>query len=498
LIDPSPQLSRTPPDDSSSLEVVEAVAVSHDLVERCGRGPPPPPIVRQHVSDAVGVDAVVADGMVGEDSRGVFQILLVDLEHLQLGKKKVGQGDGVVLEVQSPGQAESVAHHDAFDEDVELTLVCRIPKVEALMPVEAVELLIGDVAEFLEHRLDRSCLPRSTHQVEIFELALERGPSGRRTPQPHREPAGHTKNEVCLLNGIEDARHFMAQIGKGGDGSGTARGIGSRRIPIMGGSVDSCPFAHALVQLLTTPVPTVLVGCSIDHSDSLGGVCWMRVDRIVDLSLVLDPDTEVYPGDPRPRFRVATTISADGYNLLALEIGSQSGTHVDSPYHFLDSGPVLERCPLSLFVGPGVVVDLRGKLAREPIVWADLEPCAPAMGPGVILALHTGWSDEHYGTERYFDHPFLDADACSKLLALGVRTFLIDCINLDETVLEMEANRSFPCHNQIAAAQGIISENITNLGAIDFEDPIISVLPIRLGRDADGAPCRAVALRLAT
>jgi kynurenine formamidase len=222
----------------------------------------------------------------------------------------------------------------------------------------------------------------------------------------------------------------------------------------------------------------------------------MRVGKIVDLSLVLEPTTQVYPGDPQPQFRVATTIAGEGYNLLALEIGSQSGTHVDSPYHFLDSGPVLEDCPLSLFVGAGVVVDVRRRKPRDAITWADLEPHASVLGPGVILALRTGWSDEHYGTDRYFDHPFLDADACSELLALGVRTFLIDCINLDETVLDAGATPAFPCHDQIARAEGIISENVTNLGGIDFEDPLISLVPIRLGRAADGAPCRCVAMQL--
>jgi kynurenine formamidase len=222
----------------------------------------------------------------------------------------------------------------------------------------------------------------------------------------------------------------------------------------------------------------------------------MRVGKIVDLSLVLDPNTQVYPGDPQPRFRVATTIAVEGYNLLALEIGSQSGTHVDSPYHFLDSGPVLEGCPLSLFVGPGVVVDVRRRGPREAITWADLEPSAPLLSPGVVLALRTGWSDEHYGTDRYFDHPFLDADACSRLLSLGVRTFLIDCINLDETVLDAGATPAFPCHDQIARAEGIISENVTNLGGIDFDNPLICLLPIRVGGDADGAPCRSVALQL--
>jgi kynurenine formamidase len=222
----------------------------------------------------------------------------------------------------------------------------------------------------------------------------------------------------------------------------------------------------------------------------------MRVVKVVDLSLVLDPDTQVYPGDPQPRVRVATTISGEGYNLLSLEIGSQSGTHVDSPYHFLPSGAVLEACPLSLFVGTGVVADVRGHRPRTPIEFEELEPYSSRLREDVIVALWTGWSDTHYGTDRYFDHPFLSPDACERLLARGVRTFLIDCINIDETVLEGDAAASFPCHDRIAATGGIISENITNLGGVDFPDPVVSVMPIRLGGNADGAPCRAVALEL--
>lgn len=222
----------------------------------------------------------------------------------------------------------------------------------------------------------------------------------------------------------------------------------------------------------------------------------MHVAKIVDLSLPLSPDTQVYPGDPQPRFSVATTIAKEGYNLLALEIGSQSGTHVDSPYHFRAEGPVLESCPLSLFVGPGVVADVRGHSPREPVSWEELDPYSSALGPGTILALRTGWSDDCYGTDRYLDHPFLSSDACGRLLALGVRTFLTDCINLDETVLDGDRVPAFPCHDQIAAEAGIISENITNLGGIDFDEPLLSLTPIRLGGAADGAPCRAVALKM--
>jgi kynurenine formamidase len=103
----------------------------------------------------------------------------------------------------------------------------------------------------------------------------------------------------------------------------------------------------------------------------------------------------------------------------------------------------------------------------------------------------------HYGTDSYFDHPFLDAAACERMLAWGVRTFAIDAINIDETILD-EREPDFSCHHLIAATGGIIAENLCNLGAIDFEEPLISMLPIRLGGNADGAPCRVVAIKLKT
>ena len=60
----------------------------------------------------------------------------------------------------------------------------------------------------------------------------------------------------------------------------------------------------------------------------------MRVQRVIDLSVPVDDSTVVYPGDPAPRFEVFSTIEAQGFNLLAIHLGSQSGTHVDAPFHF--------------------------------------------------------------------------------------------------------------------------------------------------------------------
>jgi kynurenine formamidase len=218
------------------------------------------------------------------------------------------------------------------------------------------------------------------------------------------------------------------------------------------------------------------------------------ISRIVDLSVVLDDATQVYPGDPQPRLSPATRIATEGFNLLALEVGSQSGTHVDSPYHFLERGPKLEECDLDLFIGRAVVIDVQGREPRSRIGWDALAYCEGALAATSIAVLHTGWSERFYGTSDYFDHPFLDGDACRRMLELGIRTFAIDAINLDETMLDGR-EPDFSCHLHIAGAGGIIAENLTNLSAVVF-DPVISLLPVRLGGDADGAPCRAVALEI--
>ena len=220
------------------------------------------------------------------------------------------------------------------------------------------------------------------------------------------------------------------------------------------------------------------------------------VRDIVDLSHPLDDDTPVYPGDPVARFSPATTIGEHGYNVLNVRMGSQTGTHVDAPYHFLEDGARIDELPLDLFLAPAVVADVRGKGPHQPITWADLAPVADRLGPGRMLLLHTGW-DAHWGTDEYFDHPFLDGDAAARVVAAGVRTIGLDALSLDETVLGGEPAAGFAAHDAVLGAGGVIIENLRNLAAVRSAEPVVSVLPLRLA-GADGAPVRAVAFDIAS
>jgi kynurenine formamidase len=220
----------------------------------------------------------------------------------------------------------------------------------------------------------------------------------------------------------------------------------------------------------------------------------MRITRLVDLSVPVGPGTVVYPGDPTPALAPHSTIARNGFNLLDVHIGSQTGTHVDAPYHFEDDAARIDEVPLERFLGPAVVVDATAAGERGRITWTYLEPVAHLLGDGVVVLLHTGWS-EHYGSPAYFANPFLDADACRRLLEAGVRTICIDAINLDETPDDDHPGEGFPVHHLIAQAGGVIGENLRNLAQVDWADPFVMCLPIAL-EAADGAPVRAVAVEL--
>jgi len=215
--------------------------------------------------------------------------------------------------------------------------------------------------------------------------------------------------------------------------------------------------------------------------------------RVVDLSIPIDERTPFYPGDPEPRVCPATTIARDGFNVSRLELGSHSGTHCDAPLHFLEDGLALDELPLERFTGPGVVVDALGLAPRTPIAWDVVARHEAELEPGAIVLLHTGW-DERRGDPSYFDHPYLDGDACARLLSLGVRTFGIDAINIDETPAGPLDRAAFRCHAAISRAGGVIVENLANLGALrGRRGPLVTVLPLHVP-GCDGAPTRAAAI----
>lgn len=220
--------------------------------------------------------------------------------------------------------------------------------------------------------------------------------------------------------------------------------------------------------------------------------------KLYDLTHPLNSKTQVYPGDPPYTAQRLTTITTNGYEIHNLSLCSHTGTHVDAPSHFISGGLTIDQIPLTQLVGPAVLVDVSksGNIQpKQKITWSDFEPYESELKHGVIVLIYSGWY-EKWGTNEYFDHPYLTRDAAEGLIAHGVRVVGVDTLNPDETVLKGQVENGFGFHEVILGSGGIIAENLTNLKPlIGLPGLHVSLLPLKL-EGIDGSPVRAIAWQM--
>jgi kynurenine formamidase len=204
-----------------------------------------------------------------------------------------------------------------------------------------------------------------------------------------------------------------------------------------------------------------------------------------DLTHPIADGMQTYPGDPPVRVSQATEMETDGYRTTDLQCRSHTGTHVDAPAHTEPDGKSLDAVPIERFTGAAIRVDCRDLDAREAIP-PERVPEADAD----FVVFWTGW-DDHWGTDRYLDHPYL-AGETARLCATRGYDVGIDTINPDLTPSENARSGEpdgLPAHHALLGESRLIVENLTGLERLPnrFE---LRAYPLALG--GDGAPVRAV------
>jgi kynurenine formamidase len=205
-----------------------------------------------------------------------------------------------------------------------------------------------------------------------------------------------------------------------------------------------------------------------------------------DLSHPFEDGLQTFPADDAVRVRPDSRHDTDGYRSTRIETGSHAGTHVDAPAHILPDGRELAEFEVEAFVLDAIRVDCRDLGDRDPIP-VDRVPEDPSAD---CVVFHTGW-DEYWGTERYFDHPYVSpgaAERCAELdYAVGS-----DTLNPDPTPSPSATStepHGYPAHEAILGAGNLIFENLTGLDRMtDRFELRAHPLPLQV----DGAPVRAV------
>ncbi len=186
----------------------------------------------------------------------------------------------------------------------------------------------------------------------------------------------------------------------------------------------------------------------------------------------------VFPGDPQPeRIQMQKIAAGDVCNLTGINMCAHNGTHVDAPYHFIDSAKTIDEVSLDRFIGLAYVTAFNGQIAAK-----DAE--------NIIKK----------AKEADKEHPVSDDRASDRILVKGnavvteeaAKVFAKEHIKL----FGNESQTVGPEDAPKAVHMTMLSEEIVLLEGIRLADVpegiyMLNAAPINLG-GADGAPCRAV------
>ena len=191
---------------------------------------------------------------------------------------------------------------------------------------------------------------------------------------------------------------------------------------------------------------------------------------IIDLTKVLDENLYIYAedgySDPPLRIEPWCSVLSQGYKVSCVSLGTQCGTHIDAPSHFMEGGVDLGALPIDALVGKYFWVDLdRAIQSSENKFDYQGEPVLFLASHGLIKI-----------TEELFN----------AMLELPCRVWVI--------VYEVEVlgRDIFYFNRTLAEAGKYLVENIDELAAMQVKSGgEIFALPLRL-TSTSGAPCRVV------
>jgi arylformamidase len=170
----------------------------------------------------------------------------------------------------------------------------------------------------------------------------------------------------------------------------------------------------------------------------------------------------------------------DGARESLVTLGSHTGTHVDSPAHFIQNGLSIEQMSLSSLIGPCQVIDMT---ACDGVITAsDLSHLALAAHARVLFKTKNSFLDAHASYNA--DFTYLAADAAAWLVNQGVVAVGIDYLGIERSQPDHQTHELLLTHN-VAVIEGL------RLAAVTPGDYFLICLPLLLN-GLDAAPARAV------
>jgi len=204
-----------------------------------------------------------------------------------------------------------------------------------------------------------------------------------------------------------------------------------------------------------------------------------------DISVPLKQGMNYFPTDPAPPkiYRYLDRDLGGRVTMSMMEIISHTGTHIDSPLHFIAGGSTISDMPLDATIGPCRVIEIKD---QEKIKVAELEKHNIRKGERALFKTRN--SPGVYTSEKFVeDYVYLDADAAGYLVSKGIILFGLDNITIGSFKEHENLTRT---HETLLGAGIYILEDCA-LADVPPGDYELLCLPLLMW-NGDAGPCRAI------
>jgi arylformamidase len=195
----------------------------------------------------------------------------------------------------------------------------------------------------------------------------------------------------------------------------------------------------------------------------------------------------VWPGDPNVKISLVNSIElGDEANVTSIKMSAHSGTHIDSPRHFIKGGKPIEGLELDILIGEVEIIEIDKQIAS--IDATILQNLVRTTWPKRIIFKTNNSFQQLFEKEIFYqDFVALTADAAEFLIEQGVKLIGIDYLSIAPFENGAET------HNCLLEKNIIIVEGL-NLNSIQPGIYELIALPIKL-EGADGAPARVLLIQ---
>jgi arylformamidase len=205
----------------------------------------------------------------------------------------------------------------------------------------------------------------------------------------------------------------------------------------------------------------------------------------IDVTLPLRTGMVRWPGDPGVKIERRLSIDrGDADNLSVISMSAHTGTHMDAPLHFLESGAAMDEMPLSAVMGTARVIEIADPESIKP---DELAPHKIRHGDRILFKT---LNSSRAGQADAFlkDYVHISKEAAKFLARRKVRTVGIDYLSVGGY-----RRGGVQTHVTLLKAGIWIIEGL-DLSAVKPGYFHLLALPIKIA-GGDGAPARVLLKR---